>query len=128
MENSAYYQDLNAIGSERFYRLNPLTPWAIATDGAFLMFQKLECFWLFDLIVLQITKVKQKHPDIFSQGFLVSRFVRKNNGDSAVLTMDDGNKNILISQTIPFTTLTENVLLFVEYNGEGWTILLPSEH
>jgi hypothetical protein len=129
MENvNQYYQDANAIGSEHFYRLNQLTPWAIATDGAYLMFQKLRCFWLFDAVVSHISSIKKNFPDVFSDGFLVARLVRNEAGSGAVLTIEDGNDHVLKTQNIPFTDILQNVLLFVEYNGEGWTLLLPSEH
>jgi hypothetical protein len=129
MENQTqYYQDANAHGSEHFYRLNLLTPWAIATDGAYLMFQKLRCFWLFDSIVSHISSIKKNFPDIFSEGFLVARLVRNEGGSGAALTIEDGNDLVLVTQNIPFTDIEENVLLFVEYNGDGWTVLLPSEH
>lgn len=130
MENQEikYYRDPYANGSEQFYRLNLLTPWAIATEGALQMFQKLSCFWLFDAVVSHISSIKKNYPDIFSEGFLVGRLVKNLVGKGATLTIEDGNDQILSTQIIPFTDIEENVLLFVEYNGQGWTLLLPSEH
>ena len=128
LEKVDYYEDPHAHGSERYFILNPFCRWAIATEGANLMFKKLACFWLFDAVVSHIPTIRVKFRDIYDEGFLAAKLHKNKTGNSAVLYMTDGNDNVLHKQVIPFTDIPENVMLFLEFNGEGWTVLLPSEH
>lgn len=123
-----YYKDPRAHGSESYFILNPFCRWAIATEGAKQMFEKLACYWLFDAVVSHIPTIRAKYPDIYEEGFLVAKLHKDKTGNGAVLYMTEGNDTILHRQEIPYTDIPENVMLFVEYNGDGWTVLLPSEH
>ena len=128
MQNKKYYRDPYATGSESFYRLNAFFKHIIATEGVYTMCQKLGAFWLFDAVASHIPGVRNRHPEVYAEGFLVAMLHRNENDDGAALLITDGNDNILASQDIEYTDIPEDVMLFVEFNGQGWTILLPSEH
>lgn len=127
-EKIKYYMDPHAHGSENFFIMNPFCRWAIATEGVNQMCEKLSCYWLFDAVVSHIPTIRSTHPDIYEDGFIVAKLHLNKEDSGAVLLVTDGNDTVLQKQEIPFTDISENVMLFVEYNGQGWTVLLPSEH
>lgn len=127
-EQVKFYQDPYAIGSVEFFRLNPLMDWAIATEGVVGMCNKLSCFWLFDAFMSHIPGIRKRHPEAFTMGFLVGKLILNETGNGARLTIDDGNGNVLAVQPIPYTDIPENVQLFIQNNGQGWTAMLPSEY
>jgi len=88
------------------------------TDGIRFIAQKAEAYWLLVHILSN-----QKIPDLKGQEFQVWRM--KVADSSAVITVEDGDKNILKKFDIPFTDFPLNELtLWVEGN----VLLLPSEH
>lgn len=50
-------------------------------------------------------------------------------GSSAVLTLDDGNGNVVAKQSIEFTDFPlPEVKLYCCFDGDQWTIMLPREY
>ena len=108
------------IGSENYYqhRLGP-----IYTDGINYMATICEAYWLIDAIAsYQTTRFAA------TNAFQVWELVKSptdNRPDRHILTYEDGNGNLLIRQTIPFSDFPlEDIKIYVCDN----TILLPSEY
>jgi hypothetical protein len=118
-----FYEDPQASGTQHYYRLSHFAP-LVSTDGVQMMFHKLQCFWIADIVASYLPKLS-KLDCFFSIKIIVS-------DSKAIFTADDGNGNILITQHIEYTDLAENVHMFLESGECGgspvWVLLLPSEH
>jgi hypothetical protein len=113
-DNLPYY-----YGSEERHKFSILYPKVLLTDGAKYIADSCQAYWLFDVIASYLSKVK----DVFYVAKLVV------NGKTATFTLDDGNKNILVTQNIEFTDFPlEGISLYVMLDGTNWTICLPSEY
>lgn len=107
------------IGTENYYRYHNL----LLTDGAYYLAEAANCFWLMDAVwAHSSTKRWLGKEDFISCKLYVQDSVGK-------LTFDDGNKNILASQHIPYTDFPlDKVQLFL-VRGEGqFVVMLPSEY
>jgi len=101
-------------GSDNLYRYNF---GLLITEGALALAQQFECFWFLDIICSYQSKVR-------GEDFQSWRLT-KHDGNKATVTCDDGNRNILITQNIPFTDFkADEAVLWCEGN----VILLPVEH
>jgi hypothetical protein len=105
------------FGTENYHRF---TNNLLLTDGAKAMADKFKCYWFLDIIwSYQIPKVKDK-----CEGFQVWK-LKKNEDQSADVRCEDGDKNLIVTQHIPFTDFeADEAELWVEAN----VVLLPSEH
>ena len=101
-------------GTENWYK-HSMFPNFTYTDGVKHLASHAECYWLIESIFSY-----QSIPEIKQQDFQVWKLVKKN--DSAVLSVEDGNNNVIRLFKIAFTDfpleeytlwLTNNVLLLV---------------
>ena len=106
-------------GSENFYR-HGINRQLIFSDGAKYVADEGRAYWLLDEIAIANlfdTKVK-------NQDFQVWKLTRTKTGNSATLTCDDGNDNVVFTKRIPFTDFPlPEIVLWVENH----TIYLPNE-
>ena len=112
-------QDLKSFtGSETFYR-HGLYRKFVYTEGARYLAEHAGAYWLLDYIFS-----KQGITAIGKEGFQAWIVKVQDNG-SAVIVLEDGNKNEIVRFRIPFTDfpLKEFTLWFI-----GGTLLLPSEY
>lgn len=105
------------IGTENFHRI---TQRHILTDGTKYLAEHAQCFWL-------MTAVASHLPKYFHDYFAVAEL--KVNGNSATLTLDDGNGNVFARQSIEYTDfLLSEIKLYCSFDGEYWVIMLTSEY
>lgn len=105
------------IGTENFHRI---TPRHILTDGTKYLAEHAQCFWL-------MTAVASHLPKYFHDYFAVAEL--KVNGNSASLTLDDGNGNVFARQSIEYTDFPlSEIKLYCLFDGEYWVIMLTSEY
>ena len=105
------------IGTENFYRI---TSRHILTDGTKYLADQAQCFWLMDAIASHL-------PKYFHDYFAVAELKVK--GNSAILTLDDGNGNVFARQSIEYTDFPLNeIKLYCSFDGEYWVIMLTSEY
>lgn len=117
-----FYEDPQAIGTENYYRTSFIGN-CLHTDGVEIMFQKLSCYWLGDVVVSYLPFLTKSNEYFFSV-----KVVLKENSQ-AIFSIDDGNGNLLVTQAIPFTDLKENVHLFFQLNSaKNFVMMLPSEY
>ena len=116
------YSDPQCIGTENWYRLSPLFPNLILSDGAKICFDKLQCYWVGDVIGSYIRRIKNLNEYLL--------FARVNTYEDchAVFTIEDGNDKIFIKQQIQFTDLSYSLLLYVAIEDGYIKIFLPSEY
>ncbi|WP_315729867.1 DUF6876 family protein [Bradyrhizobium sp. SZCCHNRI2010] len=108
-------------GSETWYR-HPLCRDVLYTDGVKHVAEKGGAYWLIDKIA-----TLQALPLVRVQEFQTWKlFV---NDSRAKLTCDDGNGNIVHSEKIDYTDFPlDEIAMWVQFDGENRTILLPSEY
>lgn len=106
-------------GTESYYRFG-LTP-DVLTDGARYVAEKAGAYWLMDEIVLNL---RQLH---YSDWFAVATL--KVSDGSAVLTIDDGNDNVIFTKDIPYTDFPDpEIKLFAARQDNFWVLMVPSEY
>jgi hypothetical protein len=106
-------------GSEHWYR-HGLVPRIVFTDGAKYVADAAGAYWLLDEIALAQRFVRE----VAAEEFQVWKLTVKPD-NSATLSCEDGNDNIVFSKVIEFTDFPpEGISLWFENN----TIYLPSEH
>lgn len=105
-------------GSEVFYR-HPLFGKCVYTEGVQYLAEKAGAYWLLDYIFS-----KQGIEAIGKEEFQAWT-VHVQENSSALITLEDGNKNEVVRFHIPFTDfpLKEFTLWFI-----GGTLLLPGEY
>ena len=117
-----FYEDPQAIGTENYYRTSFIGN-CLHTDGVEIMFQKLSCYWLGDVVVSYLPFLAKSNEYFFSV-----KVVLKENSQ-AIYSIDDGNGKLLVTQAIPFTDLKENVHLFFQLDSSNnFVLMLPSEY
>lgn len=118
-------------GSEQWYR-HSLCRNVIYTEGVQFLAERAGAYWLIDKIA-----TAQMKPKIAAEEFQVWT-LKVWSADSpkshdATLTCTDGDKGggpvLLHNELITFTDFPlEEIVLWVEFDGQHHTILLPSEH
>ena len=104
------------IGTENYYKFNFFLRDAVMTDGAKYLADKAGCYWLYDILCSV-----QHLPKVRREEFQVLRF----NKAKKLVTVEDGNYNILYSQVILSTDFPlDEIMLYFTNN----VLLLPSEN
>lgn len=106
-------------GSDNWYQhwANHLVTY---TDGALYLAEKAGAYWLLDEIAIRNKHVKA----VQQEEFQLWKLKRTGRGNTAVLTCDDGNGNIVHTYHIKFTDFPlDEITLYFENN----VIYLPSE-
>ena len=111
-------------GSERFTKFSLLFR-ALLTDGAEYVAEQAGAFWLMDIIG-SYQRILRNQP------FQVWKLQPNKTTDGALVVCEDGNKNVLVQQRIKYTDFPfingEEFVLWACDNGDGVTIMLPSEY
>ena len=118
-------------GGDCFYR-HPLNCSVIYTEGVQYLALKAEAFWLLDAVVSYFGSPEMRGAMAVDDRLENLQFWRLQVGEdhSAVLTAraDDGVE-AFITQRIEFTDFPlQEIDIWAGFNGEGWTLYLPSEH
>lgn len=118
MNRQELLSNLNQFsGTEKYYRI---TQRHLLTDGTKYLAEKAKCFWLMVAIASHLSTHRE---DTYAVAHI------KVNGTSAVLTLDDGNENIIAKQEIEYTDFPfELMKLYCGFDGEHWVIMLTSEY
>jgi hypothetical protein len=108
-------QDLRAFtGTENYYKLTMFGGF-ICTDGVKYVADTAKAYWLLDAIGSYQTQLKR-------EDFQHWKLIVKDN--SGILTCDDGNGNILITQEIQYTDFPQDINFYLTDN----VLLLTSEY
>lgn len=120
-----FFKNPNAYGSENFYKLaNDGVSEIVYTDGVRDLFISLSAYWLRDIVNSYSRNIFSSTEEFYSV------FILKNpsSPDEAIFLMTDGNDKIIIKQIIPYTDISLNVQMYLEFDGcSRYTLMLPSE-
>ena len=116
-------QDLpNFYGTENYFRLSPVFPNFVLTDGARYLADAAGAWWLMDAVASHLGSYK-------NEGFVVAKLLRAKASNAWILRLEDGNDEVLADQIIEYSDFPlDEITLYVEYDGTNHVILLPSEH
>lgn len=90
------------------------------SDGIKYLADECQCYWLLDLIVSW-----QAHRKVYVHEFQVFKLRVNEKNRTAVVTIEDGNDNIIQTQKLPFTDFPlDSIDIWYSQN----VIYLPSEH
>ena len=120
MENKNLKNDLiQFTGTEHYYRYYDL----LLTDGAYYLAEKAACFWLMDAIWAHAHSERW----LSKEDFITCKLSVCNS--MGELTFDDGNRNILASQHIPYTDFPlDTIQLFIVRQETQFVVMLPGEY
>ena len=105
-------------GTERYYRLNRK---CVITDGAKYLADTAGAYWLLDAAASYLLEIGT------DDWFVLVRLLV--NDSKAVLTLEDGNGGIRAQQDIGYTDFPlQEQVLYANWDGEHWVLLLPSEY
>jgi len=108
-------------GTDGYHRFNGNI---LITDGVKYMAEACQAFWFLDIIwsVLSTNKTINGYDRVFCK-------LEMTGEDTALVTLDDGNKNVLYFQTIDYTDFPlKEIKVFAFQEGEYRLLLLPSEY
>jgi hypothetical protein len=106
-------------GTEMYFRIGKRL---MLTEGTKYLADQAACYWLFDLIVSHIIQ------NNFAQHDFVSIKLQRQ-GQGALVTLDDGNGNVLSGQTIEYTDFPiDKIALYGCRYEQHWVVILPSEY
>ena len=116
-------QDLpNFYGTENYYRLSPVFPNFVLTDGALYLAENAGAFWLMDAIASHLGSYK-------NEGFVVAKLLRAKASNGWILRLEDGNDGLLADQIIEYSDFPlDEITLYVIQQDDLWVILLTSEY
>jgi hypothetical protein len=112
-------------GTEAYHRWSPLFPTFVLTDGAHMIAQDAEAYWLMDAIASHANE----HTE---EGFQSVTLTVKDN--SAVLEITDGNSKVIARQEIPYTDFPlDEIKMFcilgsIDGVNPQWVIMLHTEY
>ena len=116
-------QDLpNFYGTENYYRLSPVFPNFVLTDGARYLADAAGAWWLMDAVASHLGSYRD-------EDFVVAKLLRAKASNAWILRLEDGNDEVLADQIIEYSDFPlDEITLYVEFDGTNHVILLPSEH
>lgn len=112
-------------GTEQWHRYSPaLFPNVLLTDGAKYVAEEAGAYWLMDMISSHLPAVRQS--DAYFAIAMLGKF-----GDKWEFKIinDIPATRIYASQKIEHSDFPlDKIKFYVSYDGQSWTILLPSEY
>lgn len=105
-------------GTSQYYQITART---VLTDGTKYLADSASCYWLMDAIASHLVGLSE--TDGFAHCTLAL------DGETAELTIDDGNGQTLSSQYIEWTNFPiPRIELFACWSGNFWVLMLPTEY
>ena len=118
-------------GSERFYR-HPLNRLVVYTEGVHFLAEQAEAFWLIDAIVSYFG-TPLMHQAIAAderlEGMQFWSLRVEPNSRACLVCQADAGEPAAIIKVVPYTDFPlDRIDIWAGFNGEFWTLYLPSEH
>jgi hypothetical protein len=93
----------------------------VCTDGVMYVAKEAGAYWLLDLVAsYQSAKMKAEAFQVYA--------LRLGKNNTARMTITDSNDNILAEQAIEYTDFPQDIDLWLVYDYECATLMLPSEY
>ena len=97
-------------------------PFFVVTDGVKYLMEEADCYWLAVLYASYLANINSNKIPFTSLKF-------KTIGLGAEVNIEDGNGNLLKSQTLDYTDFPlDEFTLFAFWDGSYWVAMLPSEY
>ena len=115
----------HCYGSEKWHRWSPIFPKHTMTDGVKFLCDNADCYWLVDAIASHTHEHQHEEFQVWTL---------KVEDSKAVLTGDDGNGNVFVTQEIEYTDFPlKEITLYCNLGSlDGvhmeWIVILPSEN
>lgn len=127
MDANTLKQELKQFyGTEAYHRWSSLTS-SVLTDGCAYLAAQAGAYWLFDAIDSHING----NSKAMRAGFVVAhlKVLEVLGSKTAVLTITDGNENIIAKQEIDFTDFPlPEIKTYAQIADFGWVHMLMSEY
>lgn len=126
-------QDLNWVGELGYFNgttaYHSFGEWpGKLTDGAKFVADNAKCYWMFDVIESKLWEHRANHGECFDNRLVVST-IKVNPDRSAVITMENGNGNILFMVKIEFTDFPlPQFTVWAQWSSCRWIHMLSSEY
>jgi len=124
MDEIKFYSDSNDYGTEHYYQ-TPLFRGFVYTDGVKHMAEKFGAYWLIDAVASHIPAIKRADRD---ETFYVVTCILDGNGGCTLTARRDSDQPSVIEQKIDYTDLTENVKMYLAFEGPRSILLMPTEY
>ncbi len=106
-------------GTLNYYKL---FPFFVVTDGLKYLIEEADCYWLAVLYESYLVSIDSNSIPFTNLEF-------KKIGLGAKVNIEDGNGNLLKSQTLEYTDFPlDEFTLFACWDGRDWVAMLPSEY
>lgn len=113
-----------STGSEDYVVVNRLFGQRfIMTSGVFDTIEANDCNWFLDIVGSYLPKIAKS-----KQHLVVCRIIKNLEGNGCLFVADNGNYEKIVSQRIDYTDLEKNLRMYLCFDGERWTIMMPSEY
>ena len=113
-----FWEDLQFSGTENYYKVSMFN--LLATDGAKTLFETKSCYWIADIISSYLPKIRL--------GVHEAYIIVDKEKSSCKFYLTNGDDEIIVKQTIPYTDLDISVRLYVQRSGGKTVVFLPSEY
>ena len=114
-------------GTEQWHRYSTLLfPNVLLTDGAKYVAEEAGAYWLMDMISSHLPAVRKTDSH-----FAIAQLVKGKKGAKFMLLPDIpcDDHEVFATQKIEYTDFPlDEIKFYVSYDGQSWTILLPSEY
>ena len=112
----------NFYGTENYFRLSPVFPNFVLTDGARYLADAAGAWWLMDAVASHLGSYRD-------EGFVVAKLLRAKASNAWILRLEDGNDEVLADQIIKYVGFPlDEITLYVIAQDDLRVILLPSEY
>lgn len=118
-------------GSESFFR-HPLNRKVIYTEGVQYLAKNAGAYWLIDAIASHFGSEAHRNAaasDLRIDYLHFWTLCRNDNGGATLVAKADSPEDPFIQQDIEFTDFPlDKIDIWVGFDGQHWTLYLPSEH
>ncbi|PHJ81984.1 hypothetical protein VF14_18260 [Nostoc linckia z18] len=118
-------EDLSHFSGSLQWFPHSFNPRFLYTEGVLYLGERGQAFWLIDLIFSWQPEISRQKVQVFQMWLIEVNLEAK----TAVITATDGNNNQIARQEIEHTDFPlEKLKLYVQFDGEHSTLMLPSEY
>lgn len=116
------------FGTQNYYRWNQMLHKHLLTDGCHYVANEAKAYWLFDSIAYAAIGNAEVKKAYQQQRILFWELKLKPDGSAVLEARLDSDQPILYKEEIVWTDFPEDIRIWVNYNGDSYVYMLPSEY
>jgi len=124
MSEIKFYEDPQDYGTENYWR-HLLVSGFVYTDGVKHMAEKFGAYWLIDAVASYVPGIRKISKD---ETFYVVTCILNKTGGCLLSIKTDTREPDIARQDIESTSLTENVKMYLAFEGPRTILLMPTEY